>query len=343
MSNPVINSSISQTTITQIICDIEALLKRARIPYRSPVRFELTSPYTTSNYTQKQLDMRRKVEILQYKSNNQNTKQNGITKKQLFSKIINNPSVASTINSKWINNVCDLNNISVPTSSSDVPGPIEYLYLDPNVPLYNYNIRRNYNLYLQEDTVEWNAIINTDITNNNTSIISLYVRDSITSVYSTYEINIPIFIKLSGKNNVNSDYNLDFTRNQVNIQITSVILTIKFNNTIIQTITQKNFQSNISFKTHQLDPDNFSATFFIGNFTTSVLLYTQPNIIYDFYISLSTKLVITNLDFTLNDYFENITTSEIINPSNTATESNNCTINTNEGYTPCTITDNKYI
>ena len=71
MSNPIINTSINQTTVTQIICDIEETLKRSRIPIISPVRFELISPYTDSNYTQKQLDMRRKVEILKYKSNNQ--------------------------------------------------------------------------------------------------------------------------------------------------------------------------------------------------------------------------------------------------------------------------------
>jgi hypothetical protein len=339
MSNPVINSSISQTTITQIICDIENTLKRSRIPYRSPVRFELTNPYASSNYTQKQLDMRRKVEILQYKSNNQNTKQNGITKKQVFSKIANNPSVASSINSKWINNVCDLNTIAVPTSSSNVPGPVEYLYLDPNVPLYNYNIRRNYNLYLQQDNVEWNAIINTNIKNNNTSVISLYIRDGITSVYTTYAINIPIFISLSGNNNINSDYNLDFARYPVNIQITDVVLTVKYNSTIIQTITKTNFQNNISFTTDtdQFKNNDFSATFFIGNFTTNVTLYTQPNLIYDFYISVVTELVITNVDFTISDYFSNIHTSEIINPSNTENESKNCSVSVNQSPQPCTI------
>ena len=339
MSNPIINTSINQTTVTQIICDIEETLKRSRIPIISPVRFELISPYTDSNYTQKQLDMRRKVEILKYKSNNQNTKQNGTTKKQLFSKIINNPSIASSINSKWVNNVCDLDDITVPTSSSNIPGPIEYLYLDPKVPLYNYNIKRNYNLYIQKDTVEWNAVINTDITNTSTSIISLYIRDSISKKYTNYELNIPIFISLSGTNNVNSDYNLDFIRNPVTIQITRVVLTIKYNSTVIQTITKTNFQNEISFETNQLNENPFSARFFIGNFNTNVLLYTDPNIIYDFYIQVFTELRISNVDFTLRDYFNDINTSEIINPNNITDYQNNCTIiDSNIGYLPCTIT-----
>jgi hypothetical protein len=112
-------------------------------------RVELYNPYIDSKYTKYDFDMRRKSEILKYKSNESTTQTNNLTKKQRWSMIskgtYNSISQAQLNNAMLIgNNVSVLQDCSTssiiytPTSSSDVPGPVIYLYNDESVPLYNY-------------------------------------------------------------------------------------------------------------------------------------------------------------------------------------------------------------
>lgn len=98
------------------------------------------SPY--GQYTKYQLDMRRKAEILKYKSNKQNSKTNNLTKTQIYVNAVNgyNNIGKSTVD-KILNGETTCPNddlIPTPTSSSDIPGPIIYLINDETVPLYNY-------------------------------------------------------------------------------------------------------------------------------------------------------------------------------------------------------------
>lgn len=108
------------------------LLRAYRQQQPAPTRTELQkSPYPT--FTQYQLDMRRKVEILKYIPTTVSTQTNSDTKSQKWSKLVQKNSNKKT---------CIINdNIRVPTSSSDVPGPVIDLYYDPNVPLYNYAVK----------------------------------------------------------------------------------------------------------------------------------------------------------------------------------------------------------
>ena len=114
-----------------------------------PGRFNLYNPYISSTYTKSDFDMRRKSEILKYKSNDSTTQTNNLTKKQIWSMI--SKGTYNSISQAQLNNAMLIgNNVSVikdcssnpiiytPTSSSDVPGPIIYLYNDESVPLYNY-------------------------------------------------------------------------------------------------------------------------------------------------------------------------------------------------------------
>ena len=103
-----------------------------------PVRLELVSPYinesitgefiSRTGITKRQLDMRRKVEILKYQNNNGKT-----SSKQQFSLLA---SSTSSVNRRRSVNDC----IYTPTktSSSNIPGPIIELTYDETVPLYNY-------------------------------------------------------------------------------------------------------------------------------------------------------------------------------------------------------------
>lgn len=113
---------------------------------KPPPRNELqASPYELG-FTMFQLNMRRKVEILQHRPAKTNTQTNNATRSQQWAHFVRNGAgVSQTVISQIANNqeptdeLCpDDRLIPKPTSSSDVPGPIIDLVYDPNVPLYNY-------------------------------------------------------------------------------------------------------------------------------------------------------------------------------------------------------------
>lgn len=109
--------------------------------------------------TTKNLDERRKAEILKYKNNNAN-----MSKKQQYSRLSRGytekkNTYASQNNS--VNNGTNPNLLNLPqkntilecrqgkincglTTACDVPGPTQTLCLNPNVSLYNYKVRRTY-------------------------------------------------------------------------------------------------------------------------------------------------------------------------------------------------------
>lgn len=103
------------------------------------------SPYE-QGFTQTQLDMRRKVEILEYKASRQNTKTNSFTRSQKWAQFIRNGSgVSQTVLNQIASGespvieICPNDKfIPKPTYYSNVPGPIIDLVYDPNVPLYKF-------------------------------------------------------------------------------------------------------------------------------------------------------------------------------------------------------------
>lgn len=118
-----------------------------------PTRFDIVSPYP--QYSSFQLNMRRKVEILKYSSSQQNTKTNGLTKKQKYAYLAKNKNTISEyqINQPYENRDC---NEDIPTlsTSCDVPGPPIILQYEPSVPLYNYGISvRSYAITNKDSTI----------------------------------------------------------------------------------------------------------------------------------------------------------------------------------------------
>lgn len=118
----------------------------AQLTNKPPPRNELQpSPYILG-FTKTQLDMRRKVEILEYNAARQNTKTNNFNRAQKWAHFIRNGSgVSQSVINRIANNeqpaeiLCPEDRfIPKPTSASDVPGPIMDLVYDPNVPLYMY-------------------------------------------------------------------------------------------------------------------------------------------------------------------------------------------------------------
>ena len=90
----------------------------------------------------KKLDMRRKVEILQYKKNNDKA-----TKKQSYANIAKGFGSSRRLSQIGITsqNSCSIrHNQCTPTTSSDVPGKVMNLCFDKTVPLRRYITQRTY-------------------------------------------------------------------------------------------------------------------------------------------------------------------------------------------------------
>ena len=96
----------------------------------SETRYNITSPYAYDSsgvliYTPRDLDMRRKTEILRYQNSTNNA-----SKKNKFAYL---SSVSNTTS-----RACPRSLEPTSTTACDVPGPPIMLYYDPAVPLYNY-------------------------------------------------------------------------------------------------------------------------------------------------------------------------------------------------------------
>jgi hypothetical protein len=124
-------SNAADQTFLNSFCVLRKSKALNNIP--TPPRTELQpSPYE-QGFTQNQLNMRRKYEILQYHPNAQSTQTNKLTKKQQYAQAVSGNSPYKKYIPPSDDIVCP-----VPTTSSDIPGPSIVLYLDDTVPLYNY-------------------------------------------------------------------------------------------------------------------------------------------------------------------------------------------------------------
>ncbi len=320
---------------TSTTCIAISQLRRYNIATTSPIRFNPISPYP--EYTQAQLAMRRKVEILQYNANNQNTKQNGITERQRFSSLVNNRNIAASTNSVMNRKVCDTKLYPVPTSSCNVPGPIEYLYMDPSIPLYHYNnYTRTYNLYNNINIDKWTIFTYTDIATSSSydkTIISIYIKDGIDKDLTSFSLIEPVLITVSGSNNTITDYDLDFSRNTVSIIVTQLIFQIHSNDINITSITinnptnadTDNKLSVLYLNTTESGSIPFSASIYIGNLELNgVELNTYKKAIYDINILATVKLDTGSPDYDESAYFTNITYSAIYNTTSRVNTSSNC-------------------
>ena len=148
---------------------------------------------------------------------------------------------------------------------------------------------------------------------------------------------------INGKNNITTDYDLDFVRNAVFITITQIILQIHYNDTPIQTITinnpinspTTNKVSPVILNTTNSGGNTFSASIYIGNLEINdIYLYTPPNIVYDINILVTTVLDTGSSDYDENAYFSNINYYAIYNPTKTNNVTSNCTASSNTTNDP---------
>jgi hypothetical protein len=277
-----------------------------------PPRIDIleTSPYLNGT-TQQQLDMRRKVEILKYAGNKQSSKTNSLTKKELYSQSMrsrNRVDLTTVVN----NVVCPTDEvIYTPTSSSGIPGPVIYLYLDNNIPLYNY-MKNTESAGITETTivdesktivVDNNIFFNDDELNR---LLMLNITELVSSSRNTYNLTVPIGFNVVGKKINTTDNVYDYKDISITLDpVTPFVFVVKYNDIDVPNITPiipyiydvSNITS-FSFDISN-NADYFEASLYAGKLNISnITLYTEPGYVFDFYVKPQLGITIGNIDVT---------------------------------------------
>ena len=247
-----------------------------------PPRYEIVSPYP--QYTPFQLSMRRKAEILKHASTSQS---NRLTKTQKFAKLVKNNKSSNNL----IRCQGDQTSPSL-TSSCNVPGPIQSLYYDPTVQLYQYTTFNQFS-HSENDVNTGNNLflvmpstnpVNT--TNNQLSdIVGTFCIQQVLSINNLYTFKVSIPVSVS----------VNISSNQTvvgNFNLSSIYFYIYYNQYLIASndtsaILHSPYlyaSPTITFPSQSIDFNSISNAqdgFFLGNINISVTLYGRPGMIYD--------------------------------------------------------------
>jgi hypothetical protein len=299
--------------------------------YNVPLgRYTPINPYSSGNYTQFQLDMRRKTEILKYSSNKSSAQTNNLTKRQKFALLARGgiPSPPQSNMSYSLTDCLVDKTLPTPTSSCDVPGPVMYLYADESVPLYNFSDfnTRTYPEFVPTNSDPWQFISIPDVLvydNRTSNIYYLIINNNIDNPSYSYNITTPIGISISGKVPNNYTPPSDFSGN-LEIVLTDASLVIYYSENVVKTIAPVNLTSDygmrLSIPYNDPSGGDFNAIRFIGNLHfNNIQLYTAPTYVYKF--ALIINATITPNDTRLINYV-----SFIANMSTTVSTSVGCTI-----------------
>ena len=294
------------TTPNDPFCQQKRIMQLYNVPL---ARFTPVNPYSSGQFTKMQLDMRRKAEVLEYNANKSSTQTNSLTKKEKFALLVRgglSKTQAVTQSNKVTCPADDM--ILTPTTSSDVPGPVMYLYKDNNVPLYNYSEfnTRTYPDYVPDNLKPWNFVIQPDVLvydNGSNNVYYLIITNSIDRPLYTYSIVMPVGFAVSGSippkytppsgSGFNGNISL-----QLNLATT---LSIYYNDSLVTTVsptTLSNFAIVINVPTanNTDSPLPFTVTQFIGNLTfQNIQLYTESTYVYTFVLNVDIGVVSTDI------------------------------------------------
>ena len=272
----------------------------------APIRYtsETQTPYP--EFTQDQLNMRRKTEILKYKSNASNTKTNSLTKAQQYAQIVNGPNTISNY-AIYLNNInnrtCpDDSTIPTPTTSSNVPGPIINLTYNPEIPLYKYVF--NENVYSSfsgtQNTKIWDIITQNDLffqDGVSTKLFSLYILNAIDQASYNYTFQTPFAISIMGNPALTNDISL----NRLSLGISNISANVSYSgsqvpgqNIQITPVTpagQTTMAYNIAHTNTQYLAYQYSGILTISN----MILNTSPGFVYDIYLQINMELIDSNI------------------------------------------------
>jgi hypothetical protein len=308
---PTTNTNLIPATISQPIINVTSLCQQRsrQLLYNiPPVRLNLTSPYP--NYTQEQLNMRRKAEILKYNNASQS---NRFTKAQQWALLVKGYSTNTfnTIN----NTLCNTDMIPMPTYASDIPGPVTYLVRDINVPLYNYIPNPDAYSILNNVTTKplWKIFTENDIffhSGVSSKLFTLYITENIDNPAYNFQFETPISLYVSGSTTTtqpidirNLTFNIQNVNNNILYNQNPITLQTPIITKPINQIPNVNFDISLN---PQPNNNKYEVTYYAGFLTVSnIVLYTQPGYIYDFYLTITTNSIESQSDFYANNFTTN--------------------------------------
>ncbi len=313
-----------------ILCNQRTTWLNNRTPQ---VRFELISPYDGTNYTQKQLNMRRKAEILKYSGPRSANQSNKLTKKLNLAYALTGR--LGKISANQIDacgnyfNCADQQGKPTPTTNSDIPGPMELIYLDDTVPLYNYLTGNR--AYPSDRIIEsefWSVEANADRLipyNTETSIFALHIKDHIDSASYTYSFGTPIAICCSG-NIINNGF---AKPNPVTVRVNYLEVKVLFSGTVVATKVLVPAISDLVFDVSGF-VGQFVATQYMGYLNVSGLnLITSPGYHYD--VQILARYTISGQGIS---YFSSVSAYAFANVSTLNNTVTNCRIRSTPSSVP---------
>ena len=262
-----------------------------------PPRYTPQNPYA-AGWTKEQLDMRRKAEVLKY-----NKTSNGrISKAQSWTQVVNGSYQRRSYSGSLLNNVVDQDceKIVTYTTGAGIPGPPIPLYLDPAVPLYNYNSQSaGLGINNQTETEMWRTKYDNNILSNAPVIYTLNIRPPIDNPVYNFTVKTSVGIYLDGSANA-STYTVT-----VNILPTSIKAiyggrTVSLIKTPLITFEPGFVTSNI---TGSLTGGPYAGAFYLGNIVISNLwLPTAAGNTYDIVVQPTISVSINGVasDDTIN-------------------------------------------
>jgi len=245
-----------------------------------PVREELEpSPYP--QFTEYQVNMRRKAEILSYKGHGDTD--GSITKSQRWTYLAKH---AKQLYAKP-KPVCPDNHLVVSLSSScNVPGPIITLYKDPTVPLYKYGYDPpNFNLENNVPLVEWKTFpkYDSEFENDVSNYIANLVIQNPKNRNYKYRFQTPISVNISG-----NIIDTGTVVKSIQLSISNPTFSVLFTDTPILNIMPHIFLNvqPITVSLSASSSGDFSATVYSGIVNVSnFVLSTEPQFVYDLKMS----------------------------------------------------------
>jgi hypothetical protein len=274
------------------------------------VSIDDSNPYKTGGYTQAQLDMRRKVEILKYNANKSSSQTNMLTRKERYALAMRGgfrtPSAQPQIPAEADAN-CPDDYVLTPTTACNIPGPVIYLREDPAVPLYNYSITntRTYPDYVPPDNRQWRIVAATDasfIPLREDILFTLLIYREIENNFTTYDITFPVGLDVSGMCISNTPKPANFT-----VSINYVVMTIYFGGNVVSRTQSPALGSTLNMTFNVADKPNggaFKMRNAIGNVSfPGIQLNTIYNYVYQFNFMFSVSLRADDPDYSAVNYW----------------------------------------
>ena len=252
-----------------------------------------------------------------------------------------NGNITNTVIKRTIP-VCDIDTTPIPTSSSDVPGPIINLIKDNTIPLYNYATRNNnYGIQNEEDTRDTKySTINNILCKDGieTTLFSLYIVNNNDEFARIFNFNTPLSLYFkSDVSNSSPAYDVSFQN--ISLSLSNISLNIYYNDSKVLLSNTPNINIPIGNtstydislnKTAGNNPryTSYSGELYIGMLNISnIHLFTQPGYVYTVKLQCNMNYSAPN-NAIYTSYFTNIQSGVICNTTSIGKIETNCKINT---------------